>query len=101
MTPGSSRSLLACCCRIESGPSSSWTWVCEPAPWEERLAGVLARLDERNFKDRLRDLKAALEETDQSANPAEYQALLLEHQRLREFRRFLNQRPDTKKKHAS
>jgi DNA primase len=63
-----------------------------PAPWQDRLAGVLARLVERDRQDRLRDLKGALEETDENANPDEYRALQLE------YRRLLNLRPDTKTK---
>jgi DNA primase len=66
-----------------------------PASWEDRLAGVLTQLAERDRQSRLRDLKAALEETDEIANPEEYRALQLE------YRRLMNQRPDTKKKHAS
>lgn len=66
-----------------------------PAPWEERLAGILARLAERDRQDRLRDLKGALDETDETANPDQYRALQLE------YRRLLNQRPGMKTKHAS
>ncbi len=66
-----------------------------PAPWEDRLAGVLVKLVERERQNRLRDLKGALDETDENANPDEYRALQLE------YRRLLNQRPDTKKKHTA
>lgn len=66
-----------------------------PAPWEDRLPGVLARLAERDRQDRLRDLKGALGETDEAANPDAYRALITE------YRRLLNQRPDTKTKNAS
>ncbi|MDR3638039.1 MAG: DNA primase [Isosphaeraceae bacterium] len=66
-----------------------------PASWEDRLAGVLAKLTERDWQNRLRDLKEALDETDANANPDEYRALQLE------YRRLMNQRPDTKRKHAS
>ena len=53
--------------------------------------GVLARYDERDRKARLRDLKAALAETDPEADPVGHRAL------HREYYRLLNQRPDTKK----
>jgi len=66
-----------------------------PAPWGARLEGVLARLAERERQDRLRDLEAALNETDRDANPADHQALWLERFRL------LAQRPDARKKTAS
>jgi DNA primase len=66
-----------------------------PASWEDRLTGVLAKFAERDRQTRLRDLKEALDETDANANPDEYRALQLE------YRRLLNQRPDTKRKHAS
>ena len=61
----------------------------------DRLAGVLIKLAERDWQNRLRDLKEALDETDANANPDEYRALQLE------YRRLLNQRPDTKTKNAS
>jgi len=67
----------------------------QPAPWQDRLVGVLAQLTERDRQDRLRDLKGALEETDETANPDAYRALITE------YRRLLNQRPDTKTKNAS
>jgi len=63
-----------------------------PAPWEERLAGVLAKFAERARQSRLSDLRAALAETDEAANPEEFRALQLE------YRRLYNQRPDTKTK---
>lgn len=63
-----------------------------PASWEDRLTGVLTKLAERDRQNRVRDLKEALDETDENANPDEYRALQLE------YRRLLNQRPDTKRK---
>ncbi len=66
-----------------------------PAPAEVRLAGVLARLDARDHKNRLRDVQAALAETDAKSDPIGHKAL------YREYYRLLNQRPDTKKSHAS
>ncbi len=66
-----------------------------PAPLEDRLAGVLAKLVERDWQDRLRDLAEALEETDATAHPEAYQALQREQLRVQ------TQRPDTKKKSAS
>jgi hypothetical protein len=66
-----------------------------PAPWEDRLAGVLARIAERDWQERLRDLNDALREIDAAANPVEYQAL------QRELFRHHSMRPDTKKSNAS
>jgi len=77
---------------IESAPMPEGV---RPAPWQDRLPGVLARLAERDRHDRLRDLKGALDETDERVNPDAYRALMTEYLRL------LNQRPDTKTKNAS
>jgi DNA primase len=73
---------------IESAPLTVGT---EPAPIEARLLGVLARYDQRDRKARLRDLKAAIAETDPESDPVGHRALNNEYYRL------LNQRPDTKK----
>jgi DNA primase len=62
-----------------------------PAPWQDRLKGVLASLAERQRRNRLRDLGRALAETDETANPDAHRALQLEYLRL------MTQRPDTKK----
>ena len=62
-----------------------------PAPWQERLKGVLATLAKRQRQARLHDLRRALAETDEAASPEAYRALQLE------YRRLMNQRPDTKK----
>jgi DNA primase len=78
---------------IESGPLNKGT--APPGSWQDRLAGTLKKLDERDRQDRLRDLKGALEETDETAKPDAYRALITE------YRRLLNQRPDTKTKNAS
>jgi DNA primase len=67
----------------------------QPAPVEDRLAGVLARLAERARQARIRELKAALKQTDQAASPELYRSLHLDYLRL------LNQRPNTKPKTAS
>ncbi|WP_422926978.1 DNA primase [Singulisphaera sp. PoT] len=66
-----------------------------PAPWEARLAGILSRMAEREWEGRLRDLKGALDETDEAMNPEEYRSLRSEYLRL------LTQRPGNKTKHAS
>jgi DNA primase len=66
-----------------------------PAPWEDRLRKVLTTLDERDRLDHLRELKGALDETNESADPVAYRALKTEYLRL------LTQRPDTKTKSAS
>jgi DNA primase len=78
---------------IESGPLNADTYL--PGSWQDRLAGALAKLTQRDRDDRLRDLKAALEETDEINDPDAYRALITE------YRRLLNQRPDTKTKNAS
>jgi DNA primase len=62
-----------------------------PAPWQDRLQGVLASLAKRQRQARLRDLRRALAETDEAASPDAYRALQLE------YRRLMNQWPDTKK----
>jgi DNA primase len=62
-----------------------------PAPWQDRLRGVLATLERRERQLRLRDLRRALAETDENDNPDAYRALQLE------YRRLMTQRPDTKK----
>ena len=62
-----------------------------PAPWQDRLKGVLATLAKRQRQARLHDLRRALAETDEAASPDAYRALQLE------YRRLMNQRPDTKK----
>ena len=61
------------------------------APWQDRLKGVLATLERRERQHRLRDLRRALDETDEDDNPDAYRALQLE------YRRLMTQRPDTKK----
>jgi DNA primase len=66
----------------------------QPAAPEVRLKGLLDRLAERDRQDRLRDLKAALDEIDPTACPDDYRALHTEYFRL------LN-RLDTKAKSAS
>jgi DNA primase len=63
----------------------------KPAPVPERLNLALAGLAGRERDDRIRDLLAAIAETDPAASPAEYRALLTEFHRLK------NQRPDTRK----
>lgn len=73
---------------IEAAPLTEGTLQ---APVEARLLGVLARYDQRDRKARLRDLKAAIAETDPEADPVGHRALNNEYYRL------LNQRPDTKK----
>jgi DNA primase len=61
-----------------------------PAPWPERLGRILIVLAERDRRARLGDLKKALEQTDQHADPNAYRAIQLE------YRRLYNQRPDSK-----
>ena len=73
---------------IEAAPLTEGT---RQAPVEVRLLGVLARHDQRDRKARLRDLQAAIAETDPVSDPVGHRALNNEYYRL------LNQRPDTKK----
>ena len=67
----------------------------QPAPWEERLAQALIKDEERDWQDRLRDLKSAPEESNATVKPDEHRAL------MNEFYRIFQQRPDTKEKSAS
>ena len=67
----------------------------KPGPWEDRLTGVIFKLVERDRQERIRDLKAALDETNATDDPVTHRALLTEYLRLS------NQRPDTKKSNAS
>ncbi len=53
-----------------------------PAAWQERLEKMLMRLAERQRQARQRELKKALDETDQHADPDAYRAIKLEYQRL-------------------
>jgi DNA primase len=66
-----------------------------PASWPARLAGVLNRLEARAYQERLRDLQAALAESDPTGLPDEHRALRAEYFRL------LTQRPDPKAYTAS
>ncbi len=61
-----------------------------PASWQDRLKGVLGALAGRERQNRLGDLRRALAETDEVTDPDAYRALQLE------YRRLMNQRPDTK-----
>jgi DNA primase len=65
------------------------------AAWEDRLGAILARLADRDRQERMRDLKAAIDETSPLENPAAHVALSTE------YRRLLIQRPDTKASYAS
>ena len=61
-----------------------------PASWQDRLKGVLGTLAGRERQNRLGDLRRALAETDEVTDTDAYRALQLE------YRRLMNQRPDTK-----
>jgi len=88
------RALAACLLSpIDAGPRSDD--MSPEGHWELRLDGVLAKLAERDRMGRLRDLKAAMDETSKTDDPESFRALQSEYLRL------LNQRPDTKKKSAS
>ena len=77
---------------IDAQPVSEWV---RPTPLDERLKGVLAVLEEREWRKRLRDVSDTLKQTNSATNPDEYRALQLELSRLS------SQRPDTKTKNAS
>ena len=62
-----------------------------PAPWQDRLQGVLARWPSGSGRTGSGTSGRALAETDEAANPDAYRALQLEYLRL------MTQRPDTKK----
>ncbi len=66
-----------------------------PAPWPDRLLAVLPRLQEREQEDRLRDLQAALSETDPKQDPEGHRALMNEYFKVK------SQRPGSRKKTAS
>lgn len=77
---------------IEQSPLIAGTL---PGTLEARLSGLLARIAEREWRERLRGLKVALSEIDSAANPDEHRALQSEYLRV------LNQRPGTGKATAS
>lgn len=88
------RALAACLLSpIDAGPRSES--MAPPGPWEELLDSILLRFARRQWQERLKDLKAALDETNQADDPASHRALWTEYNRL------INQRPDTKKSNAS
>jgi len=74
---------------IESGPLETTR---REASWAERLQKLIPAIHERERQQRIRDLKKALAmmEADDSADPDARLALKVE------YRRLLNQRPDTK-----
>jgi DNA primase len=53
-----------------------------PAPWPERLKGVLATLAQRERQNRIRELRRAMDEALQANNPETHRALQLEYLRL-------------------
>ncbi len=53
-----------------------------PAPWRERLDGILIVLEERERQARIKELKRSLDETDQHAAADAYRAIELEYLRL-------------------
>ncbi len=64
---------------VETGPLPENV---KPAPCEARLEGVLAALEKRDRRERLRDIEAALREIDPATTPKEYEALWRERLRL-------------------
>lgn len=66
-----------------------------PAPWQDRLSGVLAKVAERDLRERIRSVQEALREVEAGAEPEAHRALQVELLRL------TSQRPVTKKNYAS
>lgn len=64
---------------IESAPLSG-RW--QPASWDQRLAGLVPRLLERDRRDRLRDVQGALAEVDPKLDPATHRELWREQMLL-------------------
>lgn len=54
----------------------------KPAPSDARLEGILAALEKRDRRERLRDIEAALRDVDPATTPQEYEALWRERLRL-------------------
>jgi DNA primase len=63
-----------------------------PASWLDRLQAILPRLELRRWENVQRELKAALQETDRTADPVLYQALSAE------YLKHLSRRPGPKPK---
>jgi DNA primase len=63
-----------------------------PAAWLERVGGAVFRLEQRQWEDHLRELRAELQETDPVSEPERYQALRAE------FLKHLSRRPGPKPK---
>ena len=84
-------------------PNCCYRWITCPCPngrnstasYRDQLAGTLDALAFRDWHDRLRELKEALEDTDATTQPDEYQAL------RSEYLKTLNQRPNTRRTTAS
>jgi DNA primase len=53
-----------------------------PAPWRERLEEMAIVLEKRERRARLKDLKRALDESDEHADPEAHRAIQLEYHRL-------------------
>jgi DNA primase len=81
--------------RLPEKPSGGPADSVRPAAWEVLLTQILVRLAERDRLARLRELQAALHETNELDDPVAYRALQTE------YRRLMFQRPDTKKTSAS
>lgn len=77
---------------IEQSPLVAGTL---PGSLEARLSGLLVRLAEREWREKLRGLKVVLSELESTGQPEEHRAL------QREYLRVLNQRPGTGKATAS
>ena len=91
---GELRALAAGLQQPVSDPNSVMLELGVAAPLESRLAQVLARFDDRERKFRLKDVQAALAETDPRSDPVGHQALQRELYQLLTSGR-------TRKSHAS
>jgi DNA primase len=72
----------------ERAPVRDTTWPpkapteVRPGTWQQRLAGILAAVEEREWRARLEDLQKTLAETDRETDREAYNAIQLEYRRL-------------------
>ena len=72
---GGLRALAAGLLHVGDDPNSKVLDQLQEVPIDERLIKVLSRFDDRERKTRLKDVQAALAETDPKSDPVGYQAL--------------------------
>jgi hypothetical protein len=84
-----SERVLAASLLLPIDPNTPMAENSSPDRWEVRLGVVLKKLAERDRRNRLRDLEAALNESSETNDPVAHRALWTEYMRL------LNQRLNT------